>query len=305
MHNRAFRANLLLLLAAVIWGFAFVAQRIGMEHVGPYTFNGVRFLLGGLSLVPLLVVTGNRRGEGPRPLSDIKPVALAGLIAGTVLFTAASLQQVGLAYTTAGKAGFITGLYVVLVPLMGLLWRQYPNAGTWTGAVLAAVGLWFLSVTETFTIAFGDFLELVGAFFWAGHVLIVGWLSPRFNAVQLALSQFLVCAALSLGVGLAMEPLSLEALWRAAPAIFYGGVGSVGIAYTLQVVAQKEANPAHAAIILSMESPFAALGGWLVLNEILTGRNLFGCTLMLGGMVLAQIHPYLFGERRQRVGVSA
>lgn len=289
METRILKANLLLLITATIWGMAFVAQRIGMESVGPYTYNGIRFALGAFSLVPLMVIL--RKPDAP-PVPTW-PILRAGALAGTVLFVAASLQQVGLQYTTAGNAGFITGLYVVLVPLIGLLWRQRPDGPTWLGAILAAAGLWFLSVTEHFTIGYGDALELVGAFFWAGHVLVVGWLSPRLDALRLSACQFLVCSLYSLAVGVVTEPITWAGIWAAAIPILYGGLGSVGVAYTLQVVAQKDAKPAHAAIIMSMECPFAALGGWLILHESMTGRGLFGCGLMLTGMILSQLGPYL------------
>ena len=277
------QADLLLLLVALIWGFGFVAQRAGMDHIGPYTYNGIRFLLGGFCLLPLVL---------RRPA-----VARAGLLAGIVLFLAATLQQVGLQYTTAGKAGFITGLYVVLVPIIGMAFRQRTNTGTWVGAAAASGGLYLLSVNEALHIEPGDLLELIGALFWAVHVLLLGWLSPRTAPVRLALVQFLVCGVLSLVTGLVLEPFSLEAVRAAAVPILYGGVCSVGAGYTLQVVVQRRAHPAHAAILLSLESPFAALGGWLLLGELLSGRALIGCSLMLAGMLLSQLWPTLTRKR--------
>lgn len=300
MESRALRADLLLLATAAIWGFAFVAQRMGMDHVGPFTFNGVRFALGSLSLLPLvwletrrpaLARVGTVQGSG-------KTVLYGGALAGSVLFLGASLQQVGLVYTTAGKAGFITGLYVVIVPILGLCWRQRPDAGTWIGAVMAAAGLYLLSVTEQFTIAFGDLLELLGAFFWAGHLLILGWLSPRLPVIRLACLQYACCALLSLAVALVFESVALDAIRAAAWPILYGGLGSVGIAYTLQVVAQKDALPAHAAILLSLEAVFAALGGWLILGEILSPRAMVGCALMLAAMLISQLYATTLGRRR-------
>lgn len=284
------QADLLLLLVALIWGFGFVAQRAGMEHIGPYTFNGIRFLLGGLCLLPL---TWRREHHAAGPRLPQMPLVQAGLLAGLVLFIAATLQQVGLQYTTAGKAGFITGLYVVLVPMIGLCFRQRTNGGTWIGAILAAIGLYLLSVTEDFRIEFGDLLELIGALFWAGHVLILSYLSPRTSPVRLAMMQFYVCGVLSLLTGLVLEPISLQGIMDAAIPILYGGVCSVGAGYTLQVVVQRKAHPSHAAILLSLESPFAALGGWLLLHELLSGRALLGCALMLAGMLLSQLWPMM------------
>lgn len=300
MKSGTIKADALLLVTAMIWGFAFVAQRVGMEHVGPFTFNGVRFALGSLSLVPLIVLRRRKDPAGEAQPARTEPAVLmkAGAAAGVALFLGASLQQVGLVYTTAGKAGFITGLYVVIVPLLGLFWRQRPDAGTWVGAALAAVGLYLLSVTESFTIQIGDLLELVGAFFWACHVLIIGRYSPRVDALRLAFVQYAACSAFSLLTAAAVETVTLEGLYGAALPIFYGGVLSVGVAYTLQVVAQKDAHPAHAAILLSLEAVFAALGGWLLLGETLSVRGMTGCGLMLAGMLLSQLDAYLLKPRR-------
>ncbi|MDZ7598662.1 MAG: DMT family transporter [Desulfobacterales bacterium] len=299
---RTLKSDALLMLTATIWGFAFVAQRVGMEYVGPFTFNGVRFALGSLSLVPLMLLKRKNPSAiaALLPPADRRTVAWGGALAGLVLFMGASLQQVGLVHTTAGNAGFITGLYVVIVPLLGLFWRQRPDLGTWIGALLAAAGLYLLSVTAAFEIAFGDLLVLVGAFFWAAHVLIIGWLSPRIESIQLACIQFAVCSLLSLITAAALETMTLQGLMGAALPILYGGLLSVGVAYTLQVVAQRDARPAHAAIILSLESVFAALGGWLLLGELLSARALAGCSLMMAGMLLSQLHAFVF--RRKRAG---
>ncbi len=289
--NRTLKADGLLLLTAVIWGFAFVAQRLGMEHVGPFGFNGVRFALGCLVLLPPLFRNGLDAGTVPSPHPGLfsLPVLGGGLLAGLILFCGASFQQVALVYTTAGKAGFITGLYVILVPVIGIAVGHRTHAGTWIGTLLAAVGLYLLSVTEQFTFAPGDLLVLVGAFFWAGHVLIIGWLSPKQDPLKLAFVQYAACAALSLLVSAGIEPNAVDGYLSAAIPILYGGVLSVGVAYTLQVVAQKHANPAHAAIILSLEAVFAALGGWIILGETLTPRGLLGCALMFAGMLASQL----------------
>lgn len=290
MNQRVYRADSLLMFAAVIWGSAFVAQRVGMSYVGPLTFNGVRFALGAMVLLPLT----RRRDPQPKMEGDLLrsminwPVLWGGgLLAGLVLFSAATLQQVGLVYTTAGKAGFITGLYVIIVPLMGLFWGHRPGWGGWLGACLATLGLYLLSVTEALTFAPGDLWELSGAFFWAAHVLILSRLSPRMDRIKLACAQYAVCALLSLIVAGFTEALSLDGLRGAAIPILYGGILSVGVAYTLQVVAQRDAPPAHAAIILSLEAVFAALAGWLLLGEILSFRGLIGCMLMFAGMLTA------------------
>jgi drug/metabolite transporter (DMT)-like permease len=306
MKTQTLKSDTLLLLTAIIWGFAFVAQRVGMEYVGPFTFNGIRFALGCLALAPFLIWQKNqtKSTEKPRTSRKRSTLILGGILAGLALFAGASFQQVGLVYTTAGKAGFITGLYVVIVPILGLFWKQKPEIGTWIGAVLAAVGLYLLSVTETFVIAFGDLLELIGAFFWAGHMLIIGWLSPLTNPVRLAIVQYAACSVFSMIVALLTETISAQGLYQAAIPILYGGLLSVGIAYTLQIIAQKKAHPAHAAILLSLEAVFAALGGWMLLGETLSVRGMTGCGLMLSGMLLSQLQSYIFGSAR-RTAVSA
>lgn len=303
MNTRALRADVLLFLTAAIWGLAFVAQRVGMEHVGPLTFNGIRFALGALALVPLALALEKRRESG-FPGADRRRTIVGGGLLGLALFIGASLQQIGLAgpqlagfgleASTAGKAGFITGLYVVLVPIFGLFLAQRPGWGTWVGAALAVTGMYLLSVTSGLAISFGDLLVFIGAFFWAGHVLLVGKLSPGLDAVdavKLSAIQFAVCAVLSLVGAAATEEATLAGIAGAGPAILYGGLMSVGVAYTLQIIAQRDAQPAHAAIILSLESVFAAIGGWLMLGEVLTARGLTGCALMLAGMLLSQLKP--------------
>ena len=282
------KSDALLLTTAIIWGFAFVAQRVGMDYVGPFTFNGIRFAVGSLSLLPLVLISREQPASSRQilPYPGRKTIFLGGAALGLALFSGASLQQIGLVYTTAGKAGFITGLYVIIVPILGLFWKQQPKIGTWIGAILAAIGLYFLSVTEQFTIELGDLLVLVGAFFWAAHVLIIGWLSPRINPIKLAFSQYLACSILSLITAYFVETITLTSILEATIPILYGGLLSVGVAYTLQVIAQRDAHPAHAAILLSLEAVFAAVGGWLLLDEIISPRGLVGCGLMLAGMLL-------------------
>jgi len=290
-RERVWRANALLLLAAAIWGFAFVAQRVGMNYVGPFTFTGVRFALGSVALLPVLIAQ-RRRSKESLPWRVLLP---GGLIAGIVLFAGASCQQIGIVTTTAGKAGFITGLYVVLVPLLGLLQRQRIGMGAWIGAILAVVGLYFLTMPADLSelrltaMTSGDLWVLLGAFFWALHVHILAWLTQRVEALPIAVLQFAVTAILSSIVALLLETPTLPGLRDAVWAILYGGLLSVGVAYTLQVVAQRDARPAHAAIILSLEAVFAVIGGALLLGEMLTLRGLAGCVLMLAGMLVSQL----------------
>ena len=301
MRSETLKADILLLTTAAIWGFAFVAQRVGMEYIGPFLFNGIRFALGSLSLLPLIYIglgNGSHRSAPLVPMSG-KAKIMGSVLAGLVLFAGASLQQVGIVYTTAGKAGFITGLYVIIVPMIGLRWGRRTSTGTWIGALLALTGLYLLSVTEHFTIDKGDFLVLLSAFMWAAHVLWISWLSPRMNPLTLASLQFAICSILSLMTALAVEPVVPGSILDAAVPILYGGLGSVGVAYTLQVIAQRDAHPAHASILLSMEGAFAVLGGWILLKEVLSLRGLVGCGFMLSGMLLSQ----LWGMIRAESGV--
>lgn len=312
--KKGFGAELLLTLTAVIWGFAFVAQRVGMDHVGPFAYNGVRFALGALSLLPLWLFLRRRPAAAPdaaaatiEAAAEPEPVpasasaaaaakplgALATLggsaLAGAVLFLAASLQQLGLVSTTAGNAGFITSLYVVLVPLLGLLAGRRVGARVWLGAGLALGGLYLISVGAGFVVAPGDLLELAGALFWAFHILLIARLAPRADALLLAMGQFAVCSALSLLAAAFTETTTLAGLRAALVPILYGGLLSIGVAYTLQIVAQRRAHPASASIILSMESLFAGLGGILLLGEPFGLRFGIGALLMLAGLVVSQL----------------
>lgn len=291
--EKTFRADALLLFTAMTWGFAFVAQRKGMEFVGPFTFNAIRFMLGGASLIPLWYYQKRRNRQNARIKAvDKKFLIKGGLLAGAAIFLGSSFQQIGLVYTTAGKAGFITGLYVIFVPIIGLFWRQRTGTGIWLGALLAVAGLYFLSIHENFSIALGDLLVLVCAFFFAVHVLVVGWLTHKLPSIPLAIMQFLVCSLLSFIAALWVEEFIWKDILDAAIPILYGGLFSVGIAYTLQVVAQKNAPSSHAAVILSLESVFAVLGGWMLLSETLSARGLLGCGLMLTGMIFSQIQTH-------------
>ncbi len=294
MINKQIGTNSLLLITAIIWGFAFVAQRKGMEFIGPFTFNAIRFALGAVSLYPIIWYQ-NRKEPKVNIIEIDKKLwqrKFGGLFLGFVLFAAASLQQVGLVYTTAGKSGFITGLYVIIVAIIGVFWGQKIKSTLWVGAILGTIGMYLLSVTGDFKIDFGDIIVLIGAFFWAIHVQLTGYLSPRNNAIKLAQYQFFTCSILSFIVAIISEKIIINSIILAIYPLLYGGLLSVGIAYTLQVVVQKKANPTYAAIILSFEAVFAALGGWLVLNEILSVRALFGCVLMLIGMLAAQLNTF-------------
>ena len=294
MNKALMKSNILLVLTAMIWGFAFVAQRSGMEHLGPFTFNAIRFALGGISLIPLLLLNQKRKFDNIRFLPFLKDKILlkGGVVAGIILFLGASLQQYGIVYTSAGKAAFITGLYIILVPILGMMFKHKTSYGTWIGAVVATLGLYLLTVRNDFTIDSGDILVLISAFFWAAHVLWISHVSPKTDPIQLAFFQFMICSILSLIITLFIEVSTIQNIIDAMFPILYAGLASVGIAYTLQVVAQRNAHPSHAAIIMSLEAVFGVIGGWIILNESIALRGLLGCTLMFAGMIISQINLY-------------
>jgi drug/metabolite transporter (DMT)-like permease len=275
------KADLTLLFVSILWGSAFVFQRIVGEQGGVYYFNGMRFLLGMLILLPFI----GRQGK----MEMISSAQLLWMgIAGAILFTAAAMQQVGIQYTTAGNAGFITSLSVVFVPFVLLVgWRERPRWLAVVAVIMAGIGAYLLSTGGSFKVQKGDTLELVGALFWSLHVVILGKFATRFAPVLFAVGQFLVAGLLNLFAGVFLErPLFTSALFEA---VIYTAVFSVGIGYTLQVWAQRYTPPADAALILSLEAVFAVLTGWLFLSETLTLIQIFGCALILGGVLLTQL----------------
>ncbi|SDH97361.1 DMT family transporter [Pseudomonas panipatensis] len=286
MKSQALRADILMLITAMIWGAAFVAQRLGMDAIGPFLFSGLRFCIGALVLLPLVL----RRGQtAPQPFN--RGLLLGGAALGLALTIGINLQQVGLLFTSVTNSGFITGLYVIIVPLLGLLFGHRTGLGTWLGACLAVIGMFLLSVGDNFQVASGDWLQLAGALVWGVHVLLVGYFASRYDPVRLACLQFAVCGVISLVTALIVEEVHLAAILKAGPALLYGGIVAVAIGYTLQVVAQKHAIASHAAIILSLEAVFAAIAGALFLDESLHPRGYLGCALMLAGMLVAQLWP--------------
>ncbi len=282
------KGDIILVVTAMIWGSAFVAQKVGMDHIGPFYYTGLRFALGALFLTPVMLFFSRYRPFVIQKRPNTPALLPAGLLAGALLFGGSILQQVGIIYTTAGKAGFITGLYVVIVPMLGLLWKVRPGAGGWAGAALAVSGLYLLTVEEGFSLGIGDTLVILCAFLYALHVLVIGWLAPRLDVLKLSVVQFWTCSGISLLCAVFIETWSWAAVSGAAVPILYGGLLSVGIGFTLQVVAQRKAPPTHAAIILSLETVFAVLAGLIVLGEMLPPRGWTGCALMLGGMLAAQ-----------------
>ncbi|MEN8210534.1 MAG: DMT family transporter [Thermodesulfobacteriota bacterium] len=296
MKSDTLKSDFILIFVATIWGLAFVAQRVGMEHIGPFTFNGLRFVLGSLSLLPVIYFTRNSKSR-----KDNTGLIKSGLITGIVLFGGISFQQVGLVYTTAGKAGFITGLYVVFVPILGFLIKQGKTyVATWIGAVMACIGMYLLSITKDMTMNKGDLLVLCSAICFAFHLIIIEKFTNRFNTAWLSLVQCIVCSILSLLAAAVFETFIISDILKVSIPIIYGGVFSVGIAYSLQIYGQKNSPASHAAIILSLEAVVAAIGGWIILNEVLSGRGVFGCALMLVGMLISQ----LFTKRGLRTSID-
>jgi len=281
-----FKADLALFSVSLIWGIAFVVQRIAAAEIGVFLFNGMRFLIGAAVLVPF----SSRGIVGATHPPGIQRKYLPGaMLAGMALFGGAAFQQEGLRYTTAGNAGFITGLYVVLIPLfMAFVWRQWPRPVVWIAACLSVLGLFFLSTGGQMQLNYGDALVLVSSVFWALHVIFIGRLVQRVGVAQLAIVQYLVCGSLSLLIGLATEVHTFPTLVQEWWLVVFTGVISVGLGYTLQAIGQRVAPPADAAILLSMEAVFAALFGWWILGEYLTSLQLVGCGIIFSGILLAQ-----------------
>jgi drug/metabolite transporter (DMT)-like permease len=300
------RANLLMLVAAMIWGTAFVAQRASLDFIGPFLFTGLRFLLGSAVVLALCLrpaASGSRSALSALVRSP--SLAWPGALIGTVLAVAIVLQQTGLRYTLVANAGFISSLYVIVVPLVGVLLGHRTGAATWLGAVLAVAGMYFLSVDESFVVQRGDFYQLGCAIVVSFQVLLIGRYARTQDALALSFVQYATCGAICLAAALVLEPIRASSIAAALPTIVYSGALSVGIGYTIQVIAQRDAAPAHAAVIFSMEGVFAALAGWLALGETLSSRAIGGCALMLAGLIVCQWLPTRVATRRgERVRAS-
>lgn len=285
---KQFKGTLLLLLTAIIWGLAFVAQEVGAEYLGTFSFNGIRFLLGAVSLVPVILLFEREHMDGTK----LKKLLAASGIAGTVLFLASSLQQYGVQLgTPAGKAGFITGLYTVIVPLLSfLLFRKKTNGFVWLGAVLAVGGLLLLNLDEHFTLSIGagEICLLCGSVMWAVHILVIDKFVNDVSPLKFSQVQFIVCGLESLFCALLWEDITWTSVQMAAVPLLYGGLMSVGVAYTCQALGQKDSDPTVAAIIFSMESVFSVIGGVLILHAHMVWQAYVGCGLILAGIILAQ-----------------
>ncbi|MDD5907426.1 MAG: DMT family transporter [Clostridia bacterium] len=293
--SKKMRGNLILLLTALIWGTAFVAQSAGMEHVQPFTYNGVRTLIGGLVLIPVIFLFDRLKPADQRPSPDEQKEIrrnslIGGAACGVVLCVASSFQQFGISMTTAGKAGFITALYIVIVPLLGVFIKKKIPKITWLCVGIAVVGFYLLCVKEGFSVSAGDLLVLCCAFFFSIHIMVIDYFNGKqVDGVRMSCIQFLVAGLISLVLMLVFEQPSLENLWAAKGSILYAGVLSCGVAYTLQILGQRDTEPTTATLILSLESVFAALSGWALLHETLSFKELAGCALVFAAVILAQI----------------
>ena len=293
MKNGEMKGNILLVITAVIWGAAFVAQSVSMDHIGAFTFQGVRSLIGSAVLVPvILALTSVKKKKGEYVKPDKKEKAQlwkAGIICGIILTVASNLQQAGIQYTTAGKAGFITALYIVVVPILGLFMKKKVSLRIWMCVIMAMVGLYLLSMTEGFRHSMGDTLVLLCAIAFSFHIVVVDHFASIVDGVKLSCIQFLVCGVISSILMFIFEEPQIDGIMKAAVPILYAGVLSCGVAYTLQIVGQKYTRPTVASLLMSLESVFAVLAGMIILSEIPTVREAIGCIVMFAAIIITQL----------------
>lgn len=281
--------NGMLLLTAAIWGCAFVAQSVGMDYLGPFTFNSVRCLLGAAVLIPVILMVRRDKTKEQKRRENPKTLLIGGLCCGAAFTIATTVQQIGIMYTTAGKAGFITALYILIVPVMGIFLGKKAGVKVWIGVAVAVVGMYLLCIKEGFTISKGDFLILLCAVVFSVHILLIDYFSPRVDGVSMSCIQFLVCGVVSAVPMMMWERPTMDAILAAWMPIVYAGVFSCGVAYTLQIIAQKHVDPTVASLLLSLESVFSVLAGWVILGEKMNGKELLGCVLVFAAVILAQL----------------
>ncbi|MGN0715764.1 MAG: DMT family transporter [Anaerovoracaceae bacterium] len=294
--SKKMKSNILLLLTAFIWGSAFVAQKSGMDYIEPFTYNGIRTFIGGLVLIPVIIFftkKNNRQNGTEEKVFDFekdKIAIIGGICCGLALFVASSLQQFGVSYTTAGKAGFITTLYVVFVPILSLLLRKKVRPIMWVCVALGAVGLYLLCMTDaSFSLQFGDMLVLLCAVAFAVHILVIDHFSPKADGVKISCVQFLVSGVLGIICMFIFETPDLGNILACWLPILYAGVLSCGVAYTLQVVAQADADPTAASLILCLESVFAVISGAILLHESMSPRELMGCAVIFAAVIISNL----------------
>ncbi|MDE6913462.1 MAG: DMT family transporter [Lachnospiraceae bacterium] len=292
MNRFVLRQSLILFLTACIWGLGFIAQSVGMDYVEPFTFTAARNVLAFLVLVPYIALTdkGKQRNDTSVIKQNKKILIIGGICCGICLFAASTLQQFGVKHTTVGKAGFITAMYMVLVPIFGVFLHKKAGMKVWTAVALALLGMYFLCITKgEFRLQLGDSFVFACAVGFTFHILVIDYFSPKSDGVKLSCIQFLVCAALSTVCMLIFEKPDMGDIFAAGIPILYAGVLSSGVAYTLQIVGQKGMNPTVASLILSLESVVSVLAGWLILDQKLSVREICGCVLAFAAIILVQL----------------
>lgn len=290
MKDKKLLGNILLLVTALIWGSSFVAQRLGTSYLEPFSFNSVRTIIGGLSLIPVIWFLDRKKPASERNTSpeERKFLLMGGIFCGVALFIASSLQQIGIEYTTAGKSGFITALYILLVPVFSIFLGKPIRTHVWGAIILGLGGLYLLCIKEGFSIGKGDFITLICAVAFAFHILIIAYYAPKVDGVRLSCIQFLVAGFLGLICMFIFEKPEIGNFTSCILPILYSGLFSCGVAYTLQIVGQKWTEPAVASLLMSFESVFAVVSGWLILGEGFSVRELGGCALMFCAVIMAQ-----------------
>jgi len=299
MNKTTLRSSFLLFLAAFIWGVAFVAQSVGMDYMGPFTFNGARFLLGGVVLLPLVFYRRKKLKNRQGKQADLKTTLTGGICCGLALCAAALLQQIGIMYTTVGKAGFITTLYIIIVPIMGIFLKKKVPKKVWLAAVIAAVGMYLLCMSESLKLGKGDTCVFICAVLFSVHILVIDYFSPKADGVELSCLQFFTAGVICFAGALILEKPGISNLIDGIIPIAYAGILSSGVGYTLQVVGQKDLDPTVASLILSLESVVSMLAGWVILGQALSPRELFGCMLVFGAVILVQLPDKRFAESKE------
>lgn len=289
MKNTSLKSSMLLFLAAFIWGVAFVAQSVGMDYMGPLSFNGARFLMGSAVLLPLVIYRRKQNRKAGVLPADTKITIKGGVCCGLALCTAALLQQYGIMHTTVGKAGFITTLYIIMVPIFGIFLKKRVPGKVWIGAMIAAAGMYLLCMSEKLSLGKGDGLVFLCAIVFSVHILVIDYFSPKADGVEISCIQFLTAGVIASIGALLFENPQLSQFIAGIIPLAYAGILSSGVAYTLQVVGQKNVEPTIASLILSMESVVSMLAGWVLLHQALTKRELFGCALVFAAVVLVQL----------------
>ncbi len=307
MKRVSLRNSFLLFLAAFIWGVAFVAQSVGMDYMGPFSFNGARFLMGSMVLLPLVIFRRKKNKEKNIAAAELKNTLKGGVCCGLALGSAALLQQFGIMYTTVGKAGFITTLYIIIVPVLGIFLGKKISGKVWIGPAVAAFGMYLLCMSERLALGKGDTLVFLCAIIFSIHILVIDYFSPKADGVELSCIQFLTAGMISSIFAFIFEKPELSQFVDGIIPLAYAGIMSSGVAYTLQVVGQKDMDPTVASLILSLESVVSMLAGWVILGQSLNGRELAGCGLVFGAVILVQLpegkHMHNANERDNSIKV--